>query len=107
MRFPVWRQSITGVLFHDAGNVFDKIGSFSLRQRQRNLTDFNYISHGVGLGVRYQTPVAPVRFDVGYNSNPTRFLVCPPEGCDLEAGRLPMEKRLSRWQFLFSVGQTF
>ncbi len=101
LRFPIWRQNITGVVFHDAGNVYEKIGSFSLRQHQKSLTDFSYLSHAVGLGVRYQTPVAPIRLDVGYNLNPTRFLAVPAEGGD------PVQQRLSRWQFLFSVGQTF
>ena len=59
------------------------------------------MSHAVGLGLRYQTPVAPIRLDVGYNLNPTRFLAVPAEGGD------PVPQHLSRWQFLFSVGQTF
>jgi outer membrane protein assembly complex protein YaeT len=101
LRFPVWRQSITGVLFHDMGNVYTKIDDLNLRQQQKNAADFSFMSHAVGLGVRYQTPVAPFRFDVGYNLNPTRF-VAPPEG-----GGDPIEQRLSRWQFLFSVGQSF
>ncbi|HEY7679161.1 MAG TPA: BamA/TamA family outer membrane protein, partial [Terriglobia bacterium] len=113
MRFPVWRQSITGVLFHDAGNVFEKIGDISLRSKQEppaegRTTDFRYLSHAIGMGVRYQTPVAPVRFDVGYNLNPTQFFVTTttttPEG---DAIMMQERRRLSRWQFLFSVGQTF
>ncbi|MBI3934305.1 MAG: BamA/TamA family outer membrane protein, partial [Acidobacteria bacterium] len=84
---------------HDAGNVFSSIRSFSLRQHQHSLADFNYISHGVGLGLRYNTAVAPVRFDVGYNLNPARFLVQSDGGS--------AERALSRWQFLFSIGQTF
>jgi hypothetical protein len=60
------------------------------------------------MGVRYQTPVAPVRFDVGYNLNPTQFFVTTttttPEG---DAIMMQERRRLSRWQFLFSVGQTF
>ena len=101
LRFPLWGQNITGAVFHDAGNVYEKIGSLSLRPHQKSLTDFNYMSHGVGLGLRYQTPVAPIRLDVGYNLNPTRFLAVPAEGGD------PVPQHLSRWQFLFSVGQTF
>ena len=98
LRFPIW-SSITGVLFHDVGNVFASIRSLSLRQHQKNLADFDYLSHGVGLGLRYNTAVAPVRFDVGYNLNPPRFLVQSDQGA--------VEKNLSRWQFLFSIGQTF
>ncbi|HWP86039.1 MAG TPA: BamA/TamA family outer membrane protein, partial [Terriglobia bacterium] len=98
LRFPVW-GNVSGVLFHDAGNVYSSIRAFSLRQHQRSLDDFNYVSHGVGLGFRYNTAVAPVRFDVGYNLNPPRFLVQTDQG--------PAPRNLSRWQFLFSIGQTF
>ena len=35
--------------------------------------DYNYISHAIGVGVRYKTPVGPVRFDFGYNLNPPAF----------------------------------
>jgi len=37
--------------FYDAGNAFDDFGSFQLAQ-------------GVGLGVRYYTPVGPIRLDL-------------------------------------------
>jgi outer membrane protein assembly complex protein YaeT len=112
LRFPIW-QAIQGVLFHDVGNVFAEIGEISLSSNQKPLveglvegkdTDFSFLSHAIGIGLRYQTPVAPVRFDVGYNLNPTRFFVNTktPEGDIIREPR-----RLSRWQFLFSVGQTF
>ncbi|MBI2819138.1 MAG: BamA/TamA family outer membrane protein, partial [Acidobacteria bacterium] len=98
LRFPVW-SNISGVLFHDLGNVYSSIRTLRLRQHQKSIDDFNYMSHGVGLGLRYNTAVAPVRFDVGYNLNPPRFLVQTKEG--------PVPQNLSRWQFLFSIGQTF
>jgi outer membrane protein assembly complex protein YaeT len=98
LRFPIW-GSVSGVLFHDTGNVYSSIRRLSLRQHQKSLDDFNYMSHGVGLGLRYNTAVAPVRFDVGYNLNPVRFQV------ETETG--PVPQNLSRWQFLFSIGQTF
>jgi outer membrane protein assembly complex protein YaeT len=98
LRFPVWRN-VAGVLFHDAGNVYSSIRRLTFRTRQSNPTDFDYLSHGVGLGVRYQTPVAPVRFDVGYNLNPPRFVTVTDGAA--------VEQTLRRWQFLFSIGQTF
>jgi outer membrane protein assembly factor BamA len=98
LRVPVWRN-IIGVLLHDGGNVYTSLRKLSFRIRQRNTADFDYMSHAVGLGVRYQTPVAPVRFDVGYNLNPPRFAT-------LTDG-VPSEQKLRRWQFLFSIGQTF
>jgi outer membrane protein insertion porin family len=120
LRFPVW-GNLSGVLFQDMGNVYPSIRKLSLRQTQKSLTDFNYMSQAVGLGVRYNTAVAPIRFDVGYDLNPTRFCAaidnaalpnsfrsCPiPNGSGVPAGQTLIEQRLSRWQFLFSIGQTF
>ena len=37
--------------------------------------NYNYVSQAIGVGVRYKTPVGPVRFDFGYNLNPPAFPV--------------------------------
>jgi outer membrane protein insertion porin family len=97
LRFPIWRDSIGGVLFHDAGNVFTSISDLSLRSHQKSLRDFNYISHAVGFGLRYRTPIGPVRLDLGYSLNPTRYRK--------ENGTV--STNLARWQVLFSIGQGF
>src|SRR5260370_8083803 len=34
---------------------------------------YDYISHAIGLGVRYKTPFGPGRFYLGYNLNPTVY----------------------------------
>jgi outer membrane protein insertion porin family len=34
------------------------------------------VSNAVGVGVRYKTPIGPVRFDFGYNLNPPAFPSC-------------------------------
>ena len=63
-RFPLpilLKQSLGGVVFYDGGNVYS---NFSFRQFADNFT------HSVGLGLRYQTPVGPVRFDVAYRLTP-------------------------------------
>ncbi len=61
-RFPLpIYKGLGGVLFYDGGNVYKTIG-FS-----HFLSDY---SNTVGVGVRYQTPVGPIRIDVGHNLNP-------------------------------------
>ena len=96
LRFPVWGQSFSGVLFHDMGNVFTRVKDLTLRQHQRDEHDYRYLAHAVGFGLRYGTPVGPVRFDMGYTPNPTRVA--------LQDGGV---QTLSRWQFLVSIGQSF
>jgi outer membrane translocation and assembly module TamA len=49
------------VLFYDGGNVYNRIGF------QRFFNDF---SNTMGFGLRYQTPVGPVRIDIGRNLSP-------------------------------------
>jgi len=95
LRGPVRGDDIGGVLFHDAGNVFSGPRRFSFRVKQRGSADFDYMVHAVGVGVRYRTPVGPVRLDLAYAFNPPSFL----------AKGVP--DRLSRFQFHFSLGQTF
>jgi len=98
LRHAVW-DSLIGVLFHDVGNVFASVEDFSFKFKQDSPTDFNFLTHALGIGLRYETPVAPIRFDVGYTVNSTRYQVVTNDVAET--------RRLSRWQFLFSVGQTF
>ncbi|MDQ6800860.1 MAG: outer membrane protein assembly factor BamA [Acidobacteriota bacterium] len=53
-RFPIF-SSVGGAVFADAGNVF---ADTAIR--------FGDVRYGVGTGLRYLSPVGPVRFDVGY-----------------------------------------
>lgn len=56
-RFPIpLKSGLGGVIFYDGGNVYTRI---NLRQFGDNFT------HTVGVGFRYETPVGPVRFDIG------------------------------------------
>jgi outer membrane protein insertion porin family len=61
-RFPLHiNKALGGVVFYDGGNVYSAI----------NLANFvNNYSNTVGLGLRYSTPIGPVRIDVGRNLNP-------------------------------------
>lgn len=52
--------NLYGAIFYDMGQVFPEI------------RDFNFLkfSQAAGFGLRYRTPLGPVRFDVGWNLNP-------------------------------------
>jgi len=110
LRFPLVGQSVGGVLFHDMGNVYSTLGDISFRFHQRNYQDFNYMVHSVGFGIRYRTPVGPVRADLGYGLNPPRFVGLTGTLQELvfnSANLTPVKTGISRIQFFFSIGQTF
>jgi outer membrane protein insertion porin family len=61
-RFPIpLKKGLGGVVFYDGGNVYSKI---SFHQFYSNY------SNSIGFGIRYQTPVGPIRIDIGRNLNP-------------------------------------
>jgi hypothetical protein len=80
LRVPV-RRNIGLVGFVDAGNVFAQVDHF----------DLSNIRGAVGLGVRYRSPIGPIRFDVGFKLD-RREIGGRPEG---------------RWEPHFSIGQAF
>jgi outer membrane protein insertion porin family len=135
LRFPSISLPYLGegfgfAVFHDMGNVFtaghDMLKGLA-RWHQPNpaqclqaggvpnpacMTQFNnsgydFTSHAVGLGLRYKTPIGPLRFDFGYNLNPTSYfqgLVDPTTGKltgDFET------QRLRHFNIFFSIGQPF
>jgi outer membrane translocation and assembly module TamA len=77
--------SLGGVLFIDGGNVWEEDWSVAL-------DDLRY---AVGAGLRYQTPVGPIRLDWGYQINPIPGLTVDGE---------PQPRR---WRMHFSIGQAF
>jgi outer membrane protein assembly complex protein YaeT len=102
LRVPFASNKLGFVLFHDAGNVFSSIRRLRLlKVKQNSPTDFDYSAHALGLGVRYRTPVGPVRFDVGYNLNPARYQVLDQITQAAEVRRLP------NILFFLSIGQSF
>ncbi len=64
LRYPIpIIKNLGGVVFYDGGNVYNRI----------NFADFvNNYTNTVGIGLRYNTPIGPVRFDIGHNLNPVR-----------------------------------
>jgi outer membrane protein assembly factor BamA len=58
---PFVHQNLGVVAFYDGGNVYERIGFHDFWKQYTNT---------VGLGLRYKTPVGPIRIDVGHNLNP-------------------------------------
>jgi outer membrane protein assembly complex protein YaeT len=79
------RGKLGAVAFFDAGNVWAESGGI-------RLGDLRY---AVGPGLRYQTPVGPLRFDFGWQINPIP---------DLVVNGQPQHRQ---WRMHFSIGQAF
>ena len=108
LRFPVLGDNVSGALFHDAGNVYSKMDNFSFRLAQRDEKDFDYMVHSIGFGVRYRTPIGPVRLDLAFSPNSPRFFGFLGTREDLiVGGGERTDQRINRFQFFFSIGQTF
>ena len=66
-RVPIRKLSIGelgAALFYDTGNVFGRPRDFS----------FAGFTHSAGPGLRFQTPLGPVRVDVGFNLHPRKHV---------------------------------
>ncbi len=132
---PFVGTNLSFVLFHDFGNVFqtaqEMLHSFG-RWQQPNRSAcsnedpaihsqcrFDYMSQALGTGIRYKTPIGPVRLDVSYNLNPPSFpfyVQCPsftwanePWPCSAlpPNGKAFQSATLRHFNFFFSIGQTF
>lgn len=79
LRYPIpLMDNLGGVVFYDGGNVYRRI----------NFPEFiNNYTNTVGIGLRYETPIGPIRFDIGRNLNPV--------------------SGISATQFFITLGQAF
>jgi outer membrane protein assembly factor BamA len=61
-RIPLpFKKGLSIVPFYDGGNIFPRIG----------FHDFTSLyTNNVGIGLRYSTPIGPIRVDLGHNLNP-------------------------------------
>ena len=84
VRTPVW-GNLGAVLFVDAGNVWSRPWDF----------EFGDMRYDVGPGLRYNTPIGPVRFDFAYQLTPIDGLLVNGKP----------ERR--QWRVHFSIGQAF
>jgi len=73
---------------------------------QQGTCSFNFFSHAPGLGLRYHTPVGPIRLDFSYNLNPPIFPVNYNYSLT-QPGSAPHVGEGTHFNFFFSLGQTF
>lgn len=114
---PYLGDNVGFALFDDTGNVYTTASSIfpSLaRFHQPNvktcyniavkqgICDFDYDSNAVGTGLRYKTPVGPIRLDFSYNLNPTVYPVILSY-----SGQPPYVGNSGHFNFFFSIGQAF
>ena len=78
-------KNVIGAVFAEAGNLWRDTKNF-LRNKERDPAPWLLRPVG-GLGIRYNTPVGPISFDVGLN--------------------LDKRKYESRWAWYFSIGSAF
>jgi outer membrane protein insertion porin family len=72
------KKDLGMAIFYDGGNVFPTVGFHDFK---------SLYSNNVGVGLRYATPIGPIRFDVGRNLNPV--------------------PGISATQYFVSIGQAF
>lgn len=106
MKLPFVGNRLGGTVFYDGGNVYSDVNHITLRWKSPAITDLNYFSNTVGFGIRYPTPVGPVRFDIGYQLNPAQYQVQTAAAtgttpAQFEAFRLP------HFGFFFNIGSIF
>jgi outer membrane protein insertion porin family len=68
--------------------------------------NFNYFSHTPGIGLRYHTPVGPIRLDFSYNLNTPIYPVYLNYSLSVPDSQ-PHVGEASHFNFFFSLGQTF
>jgi outer membrane protein assembly factor BamA len=77
VRFPIWADRVRGATFLDYGQVWQTHTDLAIGELQWT----------PGFGIRYFSPVGPIRIDVGYNpSGAERLTVITTEVCHRPAG---------------------
>lgn len=127
MKLPVIGTKLGGAIFYDVGNVYSRAsrinirwsppkpvfvpaypdqppGPFNPTRCVANCTnELNYLSHTVGFGLRYGTPVGPIRIDLGYQLNPAEFVIpCQNSRVFCQQGT-----HLTKFQIFFNLGSSF
>jgi outer membrane protein insertion porin family len=133
MRLPYIGTSLGGAFFYDGGNVYSRLDRITFRAYSPkpvfalqdpsqpasatnptvcvyNCTnELNYFAHTIGFGIRYATPVGPIRIDLGYQINRPFFVVpCVSSTTGTPVTPLCLKgAQLPRLQIFFNLGSTF
>ncbi|HEX6938728.1 MAG TPA: BamA/TamA family outer membrane protein [Longimicrobiales bacterium] len=108
LRFPIYRDRWRGAAFVDFGQVWQRGAADGAAADVR----WGDIVATPGIGIRYSSPIGPIRVDVGYNGQGAELL--PVVTAD--DGRLrfqrpyawdPGDRFRDRLQFHLSIGQAF
>jgi outer membrane protein insertion porin family len=124
VKVPILNDNVGFTVFNDTGNVFARPQEMlpslvRFHQPDQSLCftavthmqcNYNYVTDAIGLGVRYQTPIGPLRFDFGYNLNPPYFPsytnITTFGSTGQSTGQFAYQ-RAGHFNFSFSVGQSF
>jgi outer membrane protein assembly factor BamA len=107
------RTAVTSPATYPAG--YDPTGTGPVTSTgQQGPCSFNDFSHALGVGLRYHTPVGPIRFDVSYNLNPPIYPVnidysipTTPGAAIPGYAMAPYLGQAPHINFFFSLGQAF
>ncbi|MGB7846220.1 MAG: POTRA domain-containing protein [Candidatus Acidiferrum sp.] len=127
LKLPFIGTRLGGALFYDGGNVYSRLdrvtlrwsppqpvfkaaypgqspGRFNPTQCVYNCAnELNFFSHTIGFGLRYATPVGPIRIDFGYELNRPEFVI----PCKSSAPLCQQGTQLPKLQFFFNLGSSF
>lgn len=127
LKLPFVGSNLGGAFFYDGGNVYSRLDRITLRWKPPepvfvpaypnlgpgrfnptrclyNCTnELNYFSNTAGFGLRYATPVGPLRIDFGYLLNNPNFVV----PCKNNVPLCQQGTKLPGLQFSFNLGSSF
>jgi outer membrane protein insertion porin family len=80
IEFPIVSAvGIKGVVFFDAGNVFNtdrsycQLAAYYPEDKSRQMCGFNTLRYSAGFGLRWFSPMGPLRFEWGFPVQPRYF----------------------------------
>ena len=86
-------KGLGAAFFYDTGNVFPTVSDIHISE----------FTHTAGFGLRYQTPLGPVRLDLGINLNPRLRALDP---ATVQPGQ-PLYRRDDRFKVFFTLANPF